>query len=198
MAYRYLNKPENTGYLVKQYNSCGKKNCRCARDGKGHEANYVYYRVYVLKPEAGTGNGFVHKLKKMYIKKRDLAKWERKIALAKAPFIYYKLPTEVFSDPIFKLKQKNRLFRMVYDKYRVRRTKGAKPRFTDSEMVKIREHSEETKIRYQRTRQEFSLIKALMKSFKKPYDSKARSSVAIKARIRMRQRYYASKHPSWA
>ena len=202
MAYtsRYLNKPEYTGCLVTQHNPCGKKNCHCATDGKGHEATYLYYRVYTQDFAAGTRTGFVSKLKKKYIRKADVKKWQRKLALAKAYFIYSKLPQEVLiklqNDSIFKLKG-NRFLRAVYDKYRVRRTKDALPRFSDQGMEKIRRYLQEDRISNLRCRHELNLIKQFVKSQNRlthPYDSKARSIAAIKGRIRARQRHYIETH----
>ncbi|MBU1088510.1 hypothetical protein KKA02_01345 [Patescibacteria group bacterium] len=41
---RELDQPELTGYIVKEKVRCGKKNCRCFREGVKHEAFYLYYR----------------------------------------------------------------------------------------------------------------------------------------------------------
>ena len=204
MAYdwRYLNRPELNGSLIKQYNSCGKKNCHCARDGKGHEANYLVYRVYTPNPEAGTKSGFVCKLKKMYIPQADVKKWQRKIALAKAPYIYDKLPLKVFdSDPIFKIKQMNKRLQAIYTKYRVNRTKDAKQYLTSEEKAQIKKHKKEAKNYYLRSKHELSLIKQQVKDFNHllhPYNSKARSIAGTKGWIKRKQKYYANKHFSFA
>lgn len=199
--YRYLNRPEYTGYLVKQFNKCGKPNCRCAKDGKGHEANYVYYREYSPSPKAGTRTGFKSKLRKIYIKKSEVKKWQRKINLHKAPYVYMKLPLGALENKDLSNLKGNKLLLAAYEKYRIKRTKDAKSRSTDEETVKTRGHLKEARNRYQRLRHEFSLIKKIIKAQKRlehPYNTKARSIAAIKGMIKRRQRYNANKRFVWA
>ena len=160
MAYstRYLNKSELTGYLVKQFNLCGKKNCRCARDGKGHEANYVYYREYVLKPGVVTRSGLVSKLRKKYIKKSELEEWRRTLASNKSYFIGKRIPIDALDDKkLSKLKGKE-LRMALFEKYRVKRTKGALQVFPSQKHLKFLEEQQLIKNRYLRLRHELRLL----------------------------------------
>lgn len=76
---REFNNPEWTGYIVKEKVRCGKKNCRCFREGKKHEAFYLYYREYQLD---GT-----RKLRKKYLRKSQVAGWQEKLSKHKGMLI---------------------------------------------------------------------------------------------------------------
>lgn len=121
MAYetRVLNNPKFTGYIVKEKVKCGKKNCKCYREGLKHEANYVYYREYAF--DYSGKNKLTNKLKKMYIKKSEVEKWNRIIGLSKAPYIITKLDEGRLSFLLkYDLKQDD-LWMKAYELYRVRR-----------------------------------------------------------------------------
>ena len=80
---RFSNNPEYTGYIVKEKVRCGKKNCKCYREGKKHEAFYLYWREYQ--------EDCTWKLRKKYLKKSEISQWQKKIASHKAIFICGKL-----------------------------------------------------------------------------------------------------------
>lgn len=69
---REFNNPEWTGYIVQEKIRCGKKCCRCFREGKKHKAFYLYYREYQID---GT-----RKLRKKYLKKSEVGKWQRELS----------------------------------------------------------------------------------------------------------------------
>lgn len=199
MAYeaRVLNNPEFTGYLVKQKVKCGKKNCRCYREGKLHVANYVYYRVYFQDHETDNSTGYISKLKKKYIKKSEVSKWHRKLALNKAYKVIGGLSLDSANDKELCNLEGNKFLIKSFDKYRIRRD-GAPRIGLDAS---TNEHFFNVQNRYLRFRHEWKLLENIIKAQKRPehlYDRKARSIAAIKGRIGARQRYYANKHNIWS
>jgi len=64
------------GYIIQEKVRCGKKNCRCYTKNEKHKAFYLYYREKQLD---GT-----RKLKKKYLKKSEVKKWQKKLSSTKA------------------------------------------------------------------------------------------------------------------
>lgn len=74
---RFSNNPYLTGYIIRQFINCGKKNCHCYKDGKKHEVYRLNYREYDLakiKPV---------KQKMIHIRKSDVASIQQKLSVCK-------------------------------------------------------------------------------------------------------------------
>jgi hypothetical protein len=119
MAYemRFYNDPMKTGYIVEEKVRCGKKNCHCFTESKLHTAYYLHYRKYVFNPQKGKRGLFaVTKLKK-YIRKADVEKIKKRIAMLKGYFVYTKLTDKEIWDITHKYQNQEDALAASYQKY---------------------------------------------------------------------------------
>ena len=86
MAYmsRINNDPFQIGYIVRQFITCGKKNCRCYTRGEKHEVYRLKYREYNLVQKTS-------KQKMLHIKKSEVAEIQRGLSTHKGMFLLMRL-----------------------------------------------------------------------------------------------------------
>lgn len=73
---RFNNDPYLSGYIIRQFINCGKKNCHCYKDGMKHEVYRLRFREYFL-------NGTKSKQKVIHIKKANVSAVQYKLAVRK-------------------------------------------------------------------------------------------------------------------
>lgn len=119
MAYdtRLLNDPLLTGYVVREKIKCGKKNCKCYTKSIPHTAYYLHYREYKPIIQDKKRTDYVAIKKKKYIKKTDVEKIRKEIAMAKAPFIIDKIPLHLVNASTKNHHCQDNLFADLYKKY---------------------------------------------------------------------------------
>jgi len=80
---RFSNNPYLTGYIIRQFINCGKRNCHCYKDGKKHEVFRLKYREYDFAKVRPV------KQKIKHIRRTDIASIQFKLSAHKGWFILY-------------------------------------------------------------------------------------------------------------
>lgn len=87
--------PKLYGYLVEGKKLCGKKNCKCFTKGERHTHYGLKYRMY--HPDGTVSQHMDH------VPKRKVSEIARKIAIAKAPYVFEQLSSDEQIDIVQKI-----------------------------------------------------------------------------------------------
>lgn len=79
-------RPKLFGYLVEGKKLCGKKNCKCFTKGERHTHYGLKYRMY--HPDGTATQHMDH------VPKRKVSDLARRIAIAKAPYVFEQLSAD--------------------------------------------------------------------------------------------------------